>query len=123
MGEWTYHGFDLTVNDDGTSQAIWRVYRWCGPVVPKPCDTLGNDRITSGGYADLSFSRVDDAGVLQGEVTSSTDAELLDVGPVTLTPQEYGISLDQGATQITLCGAHYVELAPQDVIDQSPCGA
>jgi hypothetical protein len=39
-GDWDMHGFGLTVYDDGSSEAVWRVYRWCGPGVPSPCDRL-----------------------------------------------------------------------------------
>jgi hypothetical protein len=45
-------------------------------------------------------------------------------GPVSLIPQPYGmLLLEQGDLQLTLCGPHYVDLAPPEVRDQFPCGA
>ena len=55
-GDWDRHGFGLTVNDDGTATAVWRVYHWCGPGVPQPCDRLTDNRIISGGRADITFT-------------------------------------------------------------------
>jgi hypothetical protein len=124
VGGWGRHGAGLTVYDDGSAEAVWRIYRWCGPGVPQPCDRITDNRIFSGGHAALVFSGVDEAGVLQGEVNSTSDAELLDIGPVTLTPQPYGMALlEQGATQLMLCGTRFLELAPPEVVDQYPCGA
>jgi hypothetical protein len=31
--------------------------------------------------------------------------------------------LEQGSTQLALCGEHYIELAPPEVLDEYPCGA
>lgn len=123
-GDWGRHGFGLTVYDDGSSAAVWRVYRWCGPGVQQPCDRLTDDRIISGGQADIEFSGVDEAGALQGDVSYTSDAELLELGPVTLTPQDYGMALlEQGSIQLTLCGARFLELAPPEIVDAFPCGA
>ena len=123
-GGWSHHGFGLTVYDDGSGVAIWRVYRWCGPGVPEPCDLLTDNRIISGGHADLTFTGIDEAGALQGEVSSATDTELLADGPLSLTSQPYGmLLLEQGDTQLTLCGDQFTNLAPPEVVEQSPCGA
>jgi hypothetical protein len=123
-GDWDRHGFGLTVDDDGTAAAVWRVYRWCGPGVPQPCDLLTDNRIISGGRADITFTAVDDAGALQGQVSHSTDDELLVDGPVSLSPLPDGMAhLAQGATQLDLCGPHFLELASPEVVDQLPCGA
>jgi hypothetical protein len=123
-GDWDMHGFGLTVYDDGSSEAVWRVYRWCGPGVPSPCDRLTDNRIISGGHANITFTSADDSGALQGEVSDSSDEELLVEGPLTLSPLPNGMAhLEQGSTQFDLCGPHYLELASPEVIDQQPCGA
>jgi hypothetical protein len=121
-GLWDRHGFGIRVDDDGSATATWRVYQWCGPGVPDPCDRIVNNRIISGGYADISFAGPDDSGAFQGQVTNTTDPELLEVGPLTLTPQPYDMALlEQGDTQLTLCGEDAANQAPDDVLLQ--CGA
>jgi len=121
-GFWDRHGFGISVNDDGSATATWRVYQWCGPGIPDPCDRIVNNRILSGGHAAISFGGADESGAFQGEVTDSTDPELLDVGPLKLTPQPFDMALlEQGATQLTLCGEDSANQAPEDVLIQ--CGA
>jgi hypothetical protein len=123
-GDWDRHGFGLTVNADGTATAVWRVYRWCGPGVPEPCDRLSDNRIYSGGHADITFTDADEAGALQGQVSDSTDDELLVDGPVSLSSLPNGMAhLEQGATGLDLCGPHFLELASPELVDQLPCGA
>jgi hypothetical protein len=121
-GDWEHHGFGITVNDDGTSTADWRVYQWCGPGIGQPCDQIVNNRIISGGHADIAFSGPDDGGAFQGQVMDSSDSTLLNTGPLTLTPQQYDMALlEQGDTQIVLCGSDAANEAPRDVLEQ--CGA
>jgi hypothetical protein len=123
-GDWGRHGLGLIVSEDGSVEAIWRVYRWCGPGVRLPCDELTGNQIISGGRADITVNPADASGAFQGEVNATSDQELLDVGPVSLIPQPYGmLLLEQGDLQLTLCGPHYVDLAPPEVRDQFPCGA
>ena len=121
-GNWDRHGFGLTVNDDGSASAVWRVYRWCGPGVPRPCDQIVDNQILSGGHADITFSGPDENGDFVGEVTRSSDPELLELGPLRMMPQAFDMAqLEQGAMQLTLCGEDAVNLAPQDVLEE--CGA
>lgn len=122
VGSWERHGFFIDVGDDGGSSATWRIYSWCGPGVPEPCDQIVDNRIISGGHAVIQFTGADDSGVFQGEVVDTTDPELLDMGPLTLTPQPYDMAmLEQGETQLVLCGDDSVNQAPDDVLAQ--CGA
>jgi hypothetical protein len=122
VGSWGRHGLGITVNDDGSSVASWRIYQWCGPGVAQPCDQIVDNNIISGGRAEITFSGADDSGVFQGEVTTTTDAEVLDVGPITLTPQPYDMALmHQGSSQILLCGEDSANQAPPDVLME--CGA
>jgi hypothetical protein len=75
------------------------------------------------GHADITFTGADDSGAFQGNVDSSTDPELLDVGAVSLTMQPYDMALlQQGGTQLTLCGEDSADLAPtMDIVEA--CGA
>jgi hypothetical protein len=121
-GIWARHGFGIQVNDDGTASADWRVYRWCGPGVTDPCDQLLRNRIIDGGHADITFSGLDENGAFQGEVASTTDPELLDIGPLNLTRQPYDMAmLEQNGTQLTLCGDDSPNEAPPEVL--MACGA
>jgi hypothetical protein len=123
-GEWGRHGLGLTVSDDGSVEAVWRVYRWCGPGVRPPCDELAGNTIISGGHADIAVNPADDSGAFSGEVNTTSDPELLAIGPVRLIPQPYGmLLLEQDDRQLTLCGPHFIDLAPREVREQSPCGA
>jgi hypothetical protein len=123
-GDWSRHGLGLSVSEDGSVEAIWRVYRWCGPGVQLPCDELTGNLIISGGRADITLNSADDSGTFQGEVNATSDPELLDVGPVSLVPQPFGmLLLEQGDMQLTLCGPHFIDLAPPEVRDEFPCGA
>ena len=121
-GFWTRHGFGIQVNDDRTASAAWRVYSWCGPGVTDPCDQLLSNRIVDGGHADITFSGPDENGAFQDEVASTTDPELLDIGPLNLTPQPYDMAmLEQNGTQLTLCGDDSSNQAPPAVL--MGCGA
>jgi hypothetical protein len=121
-GSWVHHGFCLQVNADGSASAVWRTYRWCGPGVAEPCDQIVNNTIISGGHADLTFSDQDDSGTFHGQVDSTSDPRLLDLGPVDLTPQAYDMALlEQGSFQLVLCGEDAPNQAPGDVL--TACGA
>lgn len=121
-GTWEHHGFSLTLQDDGTGEAVWRVYRFCDPGEPTPCDQIVDNGIISGGHAQIALTGSDDSGVFQGTVTATTDPALLDEGPITLTPEPYDMALlEQGDTQIVLCGEHVAEVAPPAALQS--CGA
>ena len=114
-GSWIKHGFSLTVQPDGTAQASWRVYSWCGPGVAQPCDQIVNNQIIDGGTATAQFTRVTLA-VAYGTVAQSTDTATLTVGPVTLSFSTAGnLQLVQGNRVITLCDPNNY--------DPSVCGA
>jgi hypothetical protein len=118
-GDWSRHGFFIRIASDGTAHASWRIYQWCGPGVPEPCDRVQGNFIMSGGQADVVFTSGD-----AGEVAWTTDPAMLDVGPITLTPIEYGMAvLQQGEHVLVLCGPRYLDEAPAQVVDATPCGA
>lgn len=123
VGDWSRHGMQLTVSDDGTAWARWRVYQWCGPAVAPPCDRIENDSLISGGQADLVFTP-EAPNTAQGEILTSTDPQALDLGPVSLRLVPFGMAiLDQGGQETVLCGPRYLDEAPQEVRDTYPCGA
>jgi len=122
VGSWGKHGFGLNIAADGLAIATWRVYQWCTEA-PEPCDELQDNSILPGGHASIEFHEAAD-GVARGTVFDSSDPGTL-VGSVTMTLQQYGMAeLDSDAgVSMTLCGPHYLELAPPDVIASAPCGA
>ena len=121
-GNWDHHGFFVAVDPDGRSRAIWRVYKWCQDRYAQPCDQIINNEIVSGGRAVIRFSGPDGSGAFQGEVFETTDPETLDLGPVTLTPQDYDMALlQQGDFQLVMCGDDALDQAPSDILNQ--CGA
>ena len=122
VGHWDHHGFFVTVNADGRSTAIWRVYKWCDQGFDQPCDQIVNNSIVSGGRAVIRFSGPDASGAFQGQVLETTDPEGLDLGPVSLLPQPYDMALlQQGDFELTMCGDDALNQAPSDVLEQ--CGA
>jgi hypothetical protein len=123
VGDWSRHGVQLTFSDDGTAWARWRVYQWCGPGVPAPCDRIENDSLISGGQADLAFTP-GAPDTVQGEVLTSTDPQSFDLGPVTLRLVPYGMAVfEQFGLETVLCGPRYIDEAPPEVRDTYPCGA
>jgi hypothetical protein len=126
-GDWWHHGFGLTVNPDGTADASWRTYAWCGPGIVGPCDRIENDTILDGGHAMLAFTAADVASaprdwsiegladapivflgvqlpIAHGEVVSSTDPRLLHTGPIDLAMLPYDTgTLTQSAIDLLLC--------------------
>ncbi len=57
-GTWIAHGRALTFSPNGRAQYVARVYRWCGPGVSPPCDTVQNHDILSGITESMLFTRV-----------------------------------------------------------------
>lgn len=123
-GPWVRHGFSLPVAEDGQGRAAWRVYRWCHLENVSPCDAIdeASGVIVSGGQATIVFRSIEWP-VTFGEVLETTQPEMLAPGPVTLTLLPYGMApLTQGSQWLVLCGPNYVELAPEEVRRQFPCG-
>lgn len=128
-GAWARHGFGLTINADGSADAGWRVYAWCGdPGVVPPCDGKADPVthfLTNGGQATMHFDRVDGPTAF-GVVTDSTVLKSFPKGPVTFTLQDYGMGElqhpDTGQRGAPLCGPHFPE-APEWFRQTFPCGA
>jgi hypothetical protein len=126
VGEWWHHGLTLRVLPDGRASASWRIYRWCGPGVPQPCDSMSSSMIVEGGRASIVFQSVNSgAHMANGTVTSSSDRTTLPTGPVTMVLRPYGMAdLDSIGNFITnVCGPQFSNLAPPEVQNAMPCGA
>ena len=124
--QWARHGFGMTVTISGEATATWRVYKWCSDDPTPPCDDITDSQITSGGRATIVFDRVVGE-TAYGWVKESTEEAMLS-GNVSLTLQAYGMAslgyVDRPETEpILLCGPNYWQEAPEDLKQQSPCGA
>lgn len=119
-GAWGRHGFSMNVNADGTATATWRTYD----------DTPANPK----GKAAIQFDHADYR-TLSGTVLSSSDRQLLPLGPVQLTEYDYGLgelvnarglnltSVDRGfGESVIVAGPRYAS-APDWVRRLSPIGA
>ena len=74
VGTWSGHGRMLTVSARGEVSITYRLYAWCGPTVPWPCDAKRGDSIVPGGTLSATVNKV--AGLdLYGTVTSSSTAD------------------------------------------------
>jgi hypothetical protein len=126
VGTWVRHGFALTVNADGNGDASWRVYGWCS-ASPPPCDSIIGNQIIDGGHASIQLISVRGSSAT-GTIFGSTDPNGIADSPVTLTllPYDMASLTETGRlppTTTLLCGDVFAKLAPQSVLDSSPCGA
>ena len=124
-GIWVSHSLALTVQTDGQAIASWRVYKWCGPGVSPPCDTMRGSNIDAGGQAKLTFTGADGAS-LKGQITGSNVRDQWPIGStITFVLQPYGLARlfgGNGRLDYTLCGPDFAN-APPDVARSVPCGA
>jgi hypothetical protein len=71
VNRWFAHSAVLIFSPNGSIFFEKRVYRWCGPGVPPPCDTIDADgRIWPGYQEDAQFSRVTGS-MAYGTITAS----------------------------------------------------
>ncbi|MGI8689080.1 MAG: hypothetical protein ACR2M3_10925 [Thermomicrobiales bacterium] len=124
---WARHGFALVVRTDGTADASWRIYRSCDDDPTPPCDQVQGNQILDGGTAHVTFTAIAPGGGITGIVQGSTDPDTLMDGPVSfkLLPYYDMALLTAGPANngIVLCGSHFADLAPPDVVQNAPCGA
>jgi dipeptidyl aminopeptidase/acylaminoacyl peptidase len=122
--DWWHHGFNMTVEMNGQSSATWRTYKWCSQDPTPPCDAVVDNGITPGGSATLTFTQVDGQ-TAYALVNDSNDWAVFEPGTlVSLTLLPYGMALlKQGSTETTLCGPDYSKVAPESLIQTTPCGA
>jgi hypothetical protein len=116
-GTWWHHGLTLQVLPDGRGSLSWRVYRWCGPGVPQPCDSMSGDTIVEGGRAAISFQTVNArGGMAHGRVTSSSDPSTVPFGTLGMVLKPYGTAELRAGDRVltTICGPRFAQLAPPD---------
>jgi hypothetical protein len=121
-GDWSAHGFGLSIASDGQAVAHWRVYQWCSDLSsPAPCDSmLGND-IENGGLAMLRFTSLS-GGVGTATVLMSSDPATLSPGSsVTMRTQSGGTArlTTSGSLDMVLCGPKF----DPSQFTSAPCGA
>jgi len=101
--QWVAHGALLDFSADGKAVFMARAYRWCGPGVVQPCDTIEpGGRIHNGYQEQIQFSQVKDS-VAYGTIAASN------MHPkglaVTATLQSNDVLLYAAETDIAhLCG-------------------
>lgn len=123
-GSWGRHGYGLDFRPYGEAYASWRTYEWCDQGGRPPCDRIVGNSIISGGHAVFVFTRVD-GNIAYGEVGATSDTASMPNGtPALMILQPNGMAtLLIGNSSVALCGPRYLELAPPEVQQQSPCGA
>lgn len=121
---WSRHGFGLTVDARGRGSATWRIYSFCSDDPTPPCDMIVGNEIMSGGKAIVTFTSASPS-TAAGTVTGSTDTGTLTNGPLTfaVTPEYDMATLTQGESILTLCGPHFADKAPPQIVKSFPCGA
>lgn len=116
-GGWGRHGFGMALHADGRAVMAFRVYQWCSDDPTPPCDVMLGNAIYDGGHATLTFTSHD---------SNTAYGAYDDGGTVSLTLLPYDMALltdlDSG-DQTVLCGPDFGNLAPQSLIESSPCGA
>ncbi|BCL84512.1 hypothetical protein ccbrp13_69770 [Ktedonobacteria bacterium brp13] len=70
-GTWYNHGGALKIAPDGTATFDARAYRWCGPGVPTPCDTMKNNLIIDGIHMNILFNHAQGS-TIYGRIMSAT---------------------------------------------------
>jgi hypothetical protein len=127
-GGWWHHGFDVTINADGSGEASWRIYSWCStPGTLPPCDSMQGNMIIEGGHATITFDHVESPTAF-GTVTGSADQKVLPNGTARFTLREYGLgeltatyTATGFTTRSVLCGPHFLE-SPEWFRNTMPCG-
>ncbi len=74
VGTWSGHGRMLTVSARGQVSITYRLYTWCGPTVPWPCDAKQGDSVVPGGTLSATVDKVAGSD-LYTTVTSSSTAD------------------------------------------------
>ncbi|GEM_PF-3331464 len=119
---WWHHGFTLTIDQNGSGTAQWRIYKFCKDDPTPPCDGIGKNDF-DGGHAEIVFTKVD-KDVAYGEVVTSNHPNGLEMDSIRIKLLPYDMAeLIQGSKVISLCGPQYSTLAPESLLKQHPCGA
>lgn len=72
-GTWFAHGSSLQFSEDGQAIFQGRTYRWCGPGVVPPCDSIdARNVIHAGNQEQIRFSRIANSGsIAYGTIIAS----------------------------------------------------
>jgi hypothetical protein len=124
-GEWSGHGFELTIGADGQAVAQWREYQWCSDLSgPDPCDSIVGNEIYSGGLAMLRFTSLTSMSANAMVLMTSDPSDLALGQEISLAILPGGVARIQGlgssgSASLTLCGPSFDPTQFQN----SPCGA
>jgi hypothetical protein len=114
VGEWYHHGGVLIFSSDGRAKYVARAYRWCGPGVSPPCDSMQNNIIIDGINEEMLFTYVvgntaygtitaSSAGDTGRAVTLATAAN--DTATLTIGTEPPGLPLCGPHAPVGSCGA------------------
>ena len=104
-GIWIAHGRALTFSPNGRAQYVARAYRWCGPGVSPPCDTVKNHDIMSGITESMLFTHVIGK-TTYGTVIASTVGNAGRSASFTVNANDTAILTEGGHAVGLLCGPH-----------------
>jgi len=104
-GIWIAHGRALTFSPNGKAQYGARVYRWCGPGVSPPCDTVQNHDILSGIRESMLFTHVIGK-TAYGTVMASTVGNAGRSASFALNANDTATLTEGGHAVGLLCGPH-----------------
>jgi len=114
-GSYYHHGVSVSVDAAGNGRISYRTYKWCGPGVPQPCDSIVNNYIYDGGKAAFKLTSPLSSHTGVGVITSGN--QLRPGQRVTLSPLRVKIGLPSVlnstvvlpvAGSLVLCGTEYV---------------
>lgn len=71
IGTWYNHSGVLKIASNGSATFDRRTYRWCGPGVPTPCDTMKGNLIIDGIHMQIQFTHTR-ASSAYGRIISTT---------------------------------------------------
>ncbi len=99
IGQWYAHWGVFAIKANGDAQLIARTYRWCGPDVATPCDSLQGNAIVPGINEQMQFTSVTGS-TASGKVLASTQKNSGATVTITLGNNDTLTLSDQGV----LCG-------------------
>jgi len=105
VGTWYNRYGTLTIEPNGRAKYVARVFIWCGPTVPPPCDSMENNLIIPGIHLNMMFDSTTKS-MAHGIVIDGNTEEA--GSPVTLTllkDDRLGFSEHPSSNPHTLCAS------------------